>query len=233
MRPRSKRYRAAVEKKPERPQPIEQAVKTLKGYGKTKFDQTVDVVFKLGIDAKQADQAVRGSVSLPKGVGKTKKVIAFCMEGDIPAAKQAGAIEAGGDELIEKVNKGWMDFDVAISHPSLMGKVGRLGRVLGPQGKMPSPKSGTVTQDVPTAVREFAAGKVEFRNDPFGNIHAPVGKLSFPEADLKENIEAFLNHLRRVKPAAAKGQYIQRAFVSATMTPSVQLELEAHTEESE
>jgi large subunit ribosomal protein L1 len=230
---RSKRYRAAAEKQPQTPQPLDHAIKTLKSYGKTKFDQSVDIAIKLGIDAKQADQAVRGSVSLPKGIGKTKKVIAFCMEGDIAAAKAAGAIEAGGDELIDKVNKGWLDFDVAISHPALMGKVGRLGRVLGPQGKMPSPKSGTVTQDVPTAVKEFAAGKVEYRNDQFGNIHASVGKMSFPDGDLKENIQAFIDHIRRAKPAAAKGQYMQKVSISATMTPSVTLTLDAETHEEE
>lgn len=231
MRQRSKRYRAAVEKQPKAAQPIEQAVKTLKAYGSAKFDQTVDVVCKLGIDGKQADQAVRGSVSLPKGVGKSKKVIAFCMEGDIAAAKAAGAVEAGADELVDKVSKGWMDFDVAVSHPALMGKVGKLGRVLGPQGKMPSPKSGTVTQDVPTAVREFSAGRVEFRNDAGGNVHAPVGKLSFSDADLRENIEAFVAHMRRIKPPAAKGVYMQKVCIAATMTPSVQIALEAAAEE--
>jgi large subunit ribosomal protein L1 len=225
---RSKRYRKDLEKVPPKPVPIEDAVKRLKGFAKTKFDQTVDIVCHLGIDPKQADQLVRGSVSLPKGIGKSKKVIAFCGENDVAAAKAAGAIEAGADELIDKVQKGWMEFDVAVAHPSLMGKVGKLGKVLGPSGKMPSPKSGTVTPDIATAVREYSAGKVEFRNDAGGNVHAPVGKLSFPDADLCENIEAFINHLRRLKPAAAKGAYLKKVCLSGTMTPSVHLDLAAH-----
>ena len=230
---RSKRYRASIDKQPKHPVALADAVKALKTYSKTKFDQTVDIVCKLGIDPEQADQAVRGSVSLPKGVGKTKKVIAFCMEGEVAAAKAAGAIEAGADELVDKVNKGWLDFDVAIAHPALMGKVGKLGRVLGPQGKMPSPKSGTVTQDVATAVKEFAAGKIEYRNDKGGNIHAAVGKLSFSDADLQANIQAFIDHMRRVRPQTAKGQYLQKVCISGTMTPSVTLLLEAGHEEEE
>ncbi len=231
MLKRSKRYRANIEKQPQAPLSLHDAVKALKQFSALKFDQTVDIVCKLGIDANQADQAVRGSVSLPKGTGKTKKVIAFCMDGDVAAAKAAGAIEAGGDELIDKVNKGWLDFDVAISHPALMGKVGKLGRVLGPQGKMPSPKSGTVTQDVAGAVKEFAAGKIEYRNDKGGNIHAPVGKMSFSPADLEANIQAFIDHMRRVRPQTAKGQYLQRVCISGTMTPSVTIDTGAHTDE--
>ncbi len=164
---------------------------------------------------------VRGSLSLPKGIGATKRVIAFCPEGEVAAAKAAGATEAGGDELVDKIQKGWMDFDVAIAHPSLMGKVGKLGRVLGPQGKMPSPKSGTVTPDIATAVTEYAAGKLEYRNDKGGNVHAVVGKLSFSPEDLKANILAFVEHIRRTRPAAAKGQYIKKVCLSGTMTPAV------------
>jgi large subunit ribosomal protein L1 len=227
MRFRSKRYRKDVEKAPARPVSIEDGVKKLKTFTKTKFDQTVDLVMHLGIDAKQADQMLRGSISLPKGIGASKKVIAFCNEGDVAAAKAAGALEAGADELIDKVNKGWMDFDVAIAHPSLMGKVGKLGRVLGPQGKMPSPKSGTVTPDILTAVKEYSAGKVEFRNDAGGNIHAVVGKLSFGEDDLKANIAAFVEHIRRLKPASAKGHYIKKVCISGTMTPAIELEVAA------
>jgi large subunit ribosomal protein L1 len=227
MRFRSKRYRKDVEKAPARPVSIEDGVKKLKTFTKTKFNQTVDLVMHLGIDAKQADQMLRGSISLPKGIGASKKVIAFCNEGDVAAAKAAGALEAGADELIDKVNKGWMDFDVAIAHPSLMGKVGKLGRVLGPQGKMPSPKSGTVTPDILTAVKEYSAGKVEFRNDAGGNIHAVVGKLSFGEDDLKANIAAFVEHIRRLKPASAKGHYIKKVCISGTMTPAIELEVAA------
>ena len=227
MRFRSKRYKKDLEKAPAKPLVLEEGVKRLKTFSKAKFDQTVDLVLHLGIDAKQADQMIRGSISLPKGIGASKKVIAFCNEADAVAAKAAGALEAGADELIDKVTKGWMDFDVAIAHPSLMGKVGKLGRVLGPQGKMPSPKSGTVTPDIATAVKEYSAGKVEFRNDAGGNIHAVVGKLSFAEEDLKANITAFIDHIRRLKPAAAKGHYIKKICISGTMTPAVQLEFAA------
>lgn len=225
MRRRSKRYRKDLEKQPAQPVRLDEAISRLKSFGKTRFDQTVEIVCWLGIDDKQADQKVRGSVSLPKGIGASKKVIAFCNESDAAAAKAAGAVEAGGDELIEKVSKGWTDFDVAIAHPSLMGKVGKLGRVLGPQGKMPSPKGGTVTPDVATAVREYAAGKVEFRNDTGGNVHAVVGRLSFPDSDLKENVSAFLEHIRRIKPPAAKGNYIKKVCLSGTMTPSITLDV--------
>lgn len=224
MRFRSKRYKKDAELAPRGTVPIDTAVQQLKTFSKTKFDQSVDLVMHLGIDARQADQAIRGSISLPKGIGASKRVIAFCAEGDVPAAKAAGAIEAGADELIEKVQKGWAEFDVAVAHPSLMGKVGRLGRVLGPQGKMPSPKSGTVTPDIATAVKEYAAGKVEFRNDAGGNVHAVVGKLSFAPEDLKANIMAFVDHIRRMKPASAKGTYIKKICVSGTMTPGIHVD---------
>ncbi|MBK9118199.1 MAG: 50S ribosomal protein L1 [Phycisphaerales bacterium] len=225
MRFRSKRYKKDLEKIPPAPLPLEEGIKRLKTYTKTKFDQTVDLVCHLGIDPRQADQMIRGSLSLPKGIGAKKRVIAFCQDQDAEAAKAAGAIEAGGDELIDKVSKGWMDFDVAVAHPSMMGKVGKLGRVLGPQGKMPSPKSGTVTPDIATAVKEYAAGKLEFRNDNGGNVHAVVGKLSFSDEDLKENIVAFVDHIKRVKPSAAKGQYIKKICISGTMTPAVILDM--------
>lgn len=190
-------------------------------------DQTVELVLHLGIDPRQADQMLRGAISLPKGIGKARSVIAFC-DGDlVDKAKQAGAAEAGGVELVERVSKGWLDFDVAIAHPSMMGKVGKLGRILGPQGKMPTPKAGTVTPDVESAVREFAAGRLEFRNDAGGNIHFPVGKVSFSVADLKENIDAAIAHIVRLKPQATKGHYIKRVCISATHTPSVTVEVAA------
>lgn len=220
-----KRYRADAEVVPQTPQSLVEAVKVLKKFKPLKFDQTVELTLWLGIDPKQPDQAMRGSISLPHGVGRSKKVIAFC-EGDMAAAaKAAGAIEAGGDELIAKVQGGWMDFDVAIAVPTLMRTVSKLGRVLGPAGKMPSPKSGTVVEDVPTAVREYAAGKIEYRNDDFGNIHVPVGKVSFEEAKLVENIEAFIARMRALKPATSKGEYIKRACLKATMTPSIMLDV--------
>jgi large subunit ribosomal protein L1 len=169
-------------------------------------------VLLLGIDPKQTDQLVRGSLSLPHGVGKQKKVIAFCDDSEVEAAKKAGAIEAGTDELVKKIMDGWMDFDVAIASPKVMGKVGKLGRVLGPQGKMPSPKNGTVTDDVATAVAEFTAGKIEFRNDAGGNVHAVVGKQSFDKQKLVENIEAFVTHIKRIKPAAAERDLHQESL---------------------
>lgn len=225
MRHRGKRYRKDVDRQPKHSLPIADAVKALKSFSKPKFDQSVDIVFNLGIDPKQADQLVRGSVSLPNGIGATKKVIAFCPETEIAAAKAAGAIEAGHDELIDKVSKGWLDFDVAIAHPSLMGKVGKLGKVLGPQGKMPSPKSGTVTADIAGAVKEYAAGKVEFRNDSFGNVHAIVGKMSFGDDALAGNINAFIEHIRKLKPQTSKGVFMKKVVISGSMTPGVQLEV--------
>ncbi len=205
------------------------AVKTAKGYKSARkrkgFDQTVEIVLHLGIDPKQADQMVRGSVSLPKGIGASKRVIAFCPDDLTADAKAAGAIEAGADDLIKKVADGWADFDVAVAHPQLMSKVGKLGRVLGPQGKMPSPKSGTVTPEVAQAVREYSAGKLEYRNDTGGNVHAVVGKTSFSVEDLQANVEAFVDHIRRAKPPTSKGQYLKRVCLSATMTPSVTLDV--------
>jgi len=190
-------------------------------------DQTIDIVMHLGIDAKQADQMLRGAFSLPKGLGKSRTVIAFCDVATAAAAKEAGAVDAGAEELIAKIEGGWSEFDVAIAHPSMMGKVGKLGRVLGPQGKMPTPKSGTVTPDVVSAVKEFAAGRIEFRNDDGGNVHLPVGRASFAEADLKANVEAVIEHFRRLKPATAKGQYFKKVSLSATRTPSVAIAVNA------
>jgi len=188
-------------------------------------DQTVELVFHLGIDPRQADQMLRGAISLPKGIGKSRTVIAFCEGSVADEAKAAGAVEVGGDELVKKIEGGWMDFEVAVAHPSMMGKVGKLGRVLGPSGKMPSPKAGTVTPDVAQAVKDFAAGRIEFRNDSGGNIHLPVGKISFADADLKENIEAAIEHFTKLKPVAAKGTFFKRVCLAATQTPSVTINL--------
>ena len=223
MKPRSKRYKKEAQQASETPLSLDQAVDKVKSFKGVKFDQTVECVLLLGIDPKQTDQLVRGSLSLPHGVGKEKKVIAFCDESEVEAARKAGAIEAGVEELVKKVMDGWADFDVAIASPKVMGKVGKLGRVLGPQGKMPSPKNGTVTDDVATAVAEFKAGKIEFRNDAGGNVHAVVGKQSFDKKKLVENIEAFINHIRRVKPSSAKGSYIRKACLSASMSPAVEV----------
>jgi large subunit ribosomal protein L1 len=240
MPDRSVQYRKQLETRGEQKTPvgIEQAVASVKkmasikgdrsyknGRRRKSKDQTVDIVMHLGIDPKQADQMLRGAISLPKGLGKSRTVIAFCDANTAVAAKAAGAVEAGAEELIAKVEGGWSDFDVAIAHPSMMGKVGKLGRVLGPQGKMPTPKAGTVTPDIVNAVKEFAAGRIEFRNDDGGNVHLPVGKASFPEGDLKANIEAVLDHFKKIKPATAKGTFFKKVSISATRTPSVQLEV--------
>jgi large subunit ribosomal protein L1 len=221
MRVRSKRYQKESQQVSKEPVNLTEAVEKIKSLKAVKFDQSVECVLNLGIDPKQADQLVRGSISLPHGIGKQKKVIAFCDDSEAEAARKAGAIEAGCDELVKKVTDGWMDFDVAIASPKVMGKVGKLGRVLGPQGKMPSPKNGTVTPDVATAVAEFAAGKVEFRNDAGGNVHVVVGKQSFESSKLLENIEAFVSHLKKIKPSAAKGTYIKKMCISSTMGPSL------------
>jgi large subunit ribosomal protein L1 len=223
MRHRGKKYKKQFEALVKEPVEIADAVKQIKSVASAGFDQSIDCVVQLGIDPKQADQQIRGSVSLPHGIGKQKKVIAFCEGPDVEGAKQAGAIEAGCDELVEKIQGGWTDFDVAIASPKVMGKVGKLGRVLGPQGKMPSPKNGTVTPEVSRAVSEFAAGKVEFRNDAGGNVHVVVGKQSFEEEKLVGNIEAFITHIKRIRPATAKGSYIKNVYISATMSPSVQI----------
>lgn len=227
MRGRSKRHTANLQKiERDKKYSMDEGVKVLKSVvGGTKFTQTVNLVMHLGIDPKQADQMIRGAVSLPKGIGATKKVIAFCEGEDVEKAKAAGAIEAGLDELVKKITDGWSDFDVSIAHPRSMGKVGKLGRVLGPQGKMPSPKNGTVTADIETAVKEFAAGKIEFRNDAGGNVHAVVGRANFSEEDLKENIQAFIGHIRRLKPTTSKGTFIKRVCLSGTMSPAVELDV--------
>ncbi|UCF15512.1 MAG: 50S ribosomal protein L1 [Phycisphaerales bacterium] len=224
MRIRSKRYKEESEQSGKETLSLKAAVEKIKSFKSVKFDQTVECVMQLGIDPKQADQLVRGSISLPNGIGKQKRVIAFCEDSDVEAAKGAGAIEAGCDELVKKVSDGWTDFDVAIASPKVMGKVGKLGRVLGPQGKMPSPKNGTVTANVTEAVREFAAGKVEFRNDSGGNVHVVVGKQSFETNKLVENIEAFIAHIKRIKPTATKGAYLKKMCISATMSPSITVE---------
>lgn len=221
MRVKSKRYKKESQQSVKEALNLPEAVEKIKSFNSTKFDQSIECVLNLGIDPKQADQAIRGSLSLPHGIGKKKTVIAFCEDSDMEAVKQAGAIEAGCDDLVKKISDGWMDFDVAIASPKVMGKVGKLGRVLGPQGKMPSPKNGTVTNDVVTAVAEFAAGKVEYRNDSGGNVHVVVGKQSFNAKQLIENIDAFVSHIKKIKPTSAKGTYIKKMFISATMSPSV------------
>jgi large subunit ribosomal protein L1 len=205
------------------PVPLPEAIRMLKQFGTTKFNQTVEVSTNLGIDPRQSDQNVRGSVALPHGIGKSVRVAVFAQGDNAEKATAAGADIVGGDDLAQKIKGGFMDFDVALATPDMMGVVGPLGRLLGPRGLMPSPRSGTVTTDISSAVREFKAGKIEFRNDKGGNVAAPVGKLNFSEAQLLENIQTFLNHLRSVKPATAKGMYIRSVTISATMSPGIRV----------
>lgn len=225
MRAKTKRYKKESEQLGKENISLADAIEKIKSFQSVKFDQSVECVMHLGIDPKQADQLVRGSISLPHGIGKQKKVIAFCEDSDAEAARSAGAIEAGCDELVKKITDGWMDFDVAIASPKVMSRVGKLGRVLGPQGKMPSPKNGTVTGEVAKAVAEFAAGKVEFRNDAGGNIHVVVGKQSFDKEKLLDNVEAFVSHIKKVKPTASKGTYIKKVSISATMSPGIAIDI--------
>ncbi|QOV89208.1 50S ribosomal protein L1 [Humisphaera borealis] len=221
---RSKRYKEAATKKVTAPVSVDQAIDVLKSFKPTKFDQSVELIFNLGIDPKHADQIVRGSVSLPHGIGKSKRVVAFCPEHLKVAALNAGAIKAGGQELVAEIEKeNFTDFDVAIATPDMMRFVGRLGKVLGPKGLMPSPKAGTVTADVGTAVREYAAGKVEFRNDTGGNVHTVVGKVSFEKGQLAENINAMIAQVRKLKPQTSKGAYVRKVVVKSTMSPAVEL----------
>ena len=223
MAHQSKRFRALSGKAPAEPVPLADAIKQLKAFGTTKFNQTVEVSTNLGIDPRQSDQNVRGSVALPHGIGKSVRVAVFAQGDNAEKATAAGADIVGGDDLAQKIKGGFMDFDVALATPDMMGVVGPLGRVLGPRGLMPSPRSGTVTTDITSAVREFKAGKIEFRSDKGGNVAAPVGKLNFTETQLLENITTFLNHLRTVKPAAAKGTYIRTVTISATMSPGIRV----------
>jgi large subunit ribosomal protein L1 len=221
---RSKRYKEAATKAVADPQPVEKAVEVVKSFKGTKFDQSVELIFSLGIDAKHADQMIRGSLSLPHGIGKAKRVIAFCPDHLTTAALNAGAVQAGGQELVQKIEKdNFTDFDVAIATPDMMRFVGRLGKVLGPKGLMPSPKAGTVTADIGNAVREYAAGKIEFRNDAGGNVHCVVGKVSFDNGKLVDNINAMVAQIRKMKPQASKGAYFKKVVIKATMTPAVQL----------
>ncbi len=225
MMAQSKRMKALAAKVPgKKALPLSEAVGLLKQFGNTKFDQTVEIAMRLGVDAKQADQIVRGSIVLPNGIGKSLRVIVFAKGDKVDEAKAAGAEEVGGPELAEKIKGGWTDFDVCIAAPDMMGVVGPLGKVLGPRGLMPSPRAGTVTPDIAKVVKEYKAGKVEFRNDAGGIVHAVVGKLSFDQAKLTENIQAFINHILAIKPSAVRGQYVKSVAISATMSPSVRVQ---------
>lgn len=219
----SKRMRAMIALKPKTddPIPLADAVGVLKSFPPTKFDQTVEVHMRLGIDAKQADQIIRGSLVLPHGIGKAKRVVVFAKGNLAEDAKAAGAEVVGGEELAKRIKEGWTDFDVCIAAPDMMGLVGPLGKVLGPRGLMPSPRAGTVTAEISRTVSEYRAGKVEFRNDPTGIVHAVVGKASFDSAKLVANIKAFVDHIQAMQPSSVRGQFVRSVSISATMTPGI------------
>ena len=225
MPKQSKRFRALLKVAPPTKETVslDKAVERLKQFGNTKFDQAIEIHMRLGVDPKQADQIVRGSVVLPHGIGKAQRVLVFAKGELAAAATAAGADFVGQEELATKVKDGWTDFDVCIAAPDMMGLVGPLGRVLGPRGLMPSPRAGTVTPDVAKVVKEYKAGKVEFRNDNGGIVHAIVGKASFDAPKLKENIEAFVNYVLGLKPHSVKGVYVKSVALCATMSPSVRI----------
>lgn len=225
MSPPGKRRRANLEilGKIDGPQDTAGAVSIVKSFKEPKFDQAVEVCIHLGIDPKHADQQLRGSISMPNGTGKTARVICFCNEGDAEKATTAGAIEAGGDALIEKIEGGWLDFDIAVASPTMMKSVSKLGRILGTKGLMPSPKAGTVTEDIVNAVREYSTGKTEYRNDEGGNISVVIGKMSFDETALVENCEFLLETINTIRPASVKGDYIKKIVICGSMTPGVQI----------
>jgi large subunit ribosomal protein L1 len=221
----SKRYDASAAKiAPDKPYSLDEAIGVLKAMPAAKFDESVDLSFRLGVDPKHADQMVRGAVVLPHGIGKTVRVAVFAKGEKEREAREAGADTIGAEDLVEKVQGGWMDFDTAIATPDLMGQVGRLGKVLGPRGLMPNPKLGTVTFDISRAVREAKAGKVEFRVDKAGNIHTPVGKRSFNEQQLRDNAMSLIEAIVRAKPSASKGIYLRSLTVSSTMSPGVPID---------
>jgi large subunit ribosomal protein L1 len=219
----SKRMRSMLALKPksEAPIPLADAVGVLKSFPPTKFDQTVEIHMRLGIDPKQADQIIRGSLVLPHGIGKSKRVVVFAKGNLAEDAKAAGAEAVGADDLAKRIKEGWTDFDVCIAAPDMMGMVGPLGKVLGPRGLMPSPRAGTVTADIGKTVREYKAGKVEFRNDPTGIVHAVVGKASFDAAKLVDNIRAFVDFIVAMQPSSVRGQFVKSISISATMTPGI------------
>jgi large subunit ribosomal protein L1 len=226
MKRRGKKYRAAVEKLEKRPYRIDEAIPFLQANKIAKFDETVELHMVLGVDPKHADQMVRGTVVLPNGLGKSKTVVVIASGEKLAEAEKAGADFVGGEELVKKIQtENWLDFDAVVATPDMMKSVGRLGKVLGPRGLMPNPKTGTVTQDVALAVNEIKAGKVEFRTDKAGVIHAPVGKLSFAKDKLAENVTAFIEAVVKAKPSAAKGRYVQGVTVASTMSPGIDLDV--------
>ena len=223
---RSKAYNASAEKiEPGKIYAPLEAVRLAKGTTSIKYDATVEVAMRLGVDPRKADQMVRGTVNLPHGTGKTARVLVFANADKAEAAREAGADFVGSDDLLEKVSGGWLDFDAVVATPDMMGKVGRLGKVLGPRGLMPNPKTGTVTTDVAKAVTEIKGGKIEFRVDKHSNVHFIVGKAAFPAEQLEENIKAALDEIVRSKPSSAKGRYIQKGTVTTTFGPGIPLDV--------
>ena len=224
-----KKFRDAVSRVPEGTvHPPADAVGLVKDLSFAKFDETVDIAIRLGVDPRHADQIVRGTVVLPHGTGKTARVLVIAQGDKAREAEEAGA-DFVGVEYVQKIKDGWLDFDVAVATPDLMGQVGQLGRVLGPRGLMPTPKAGTVTFDVGKAVREIKAGKIEYRVDKTGNLHAPIGKVSFSQDQLADNLGAFMDSVMRAKPAAAKGKYVRSITVSSTMGPGVPIDENLYT----
>ena len=223
---RGKKYTAALEKiEPNKKYSLEEAVTKVKEVAFAKFDETVELTMWLGVDPRKADQLVRGTIVLPHGLGGKAKVVVVIAQGDkIKEAEEAGADFAGGDELVEKIKGGWLDFDAVVATPDMMRSVGTLGKILGPRGLMPNPKTGTVTMDVKTAIQETKAGKVEYRVDKTGVIHSPVGKVSFNEANLLENTKTLINAVMKAKPTTAKGRYLKKINLAATMSPGVLLD---------
>jgi len=223
---RGKKYLAAMEKvEPGKRYTLEEAVLKLKEIAFAKFDETVELTMWLGVDPRKADQLVRGTIVLPHGLGGAAKKVVVIAQGDkIREAQEAGADEVGGDDIVEKIKGGWLEFDALIATPDMMGKVGQLGKVLGPRGLMPNPKTGTVTMDVKTAIQETKAGKVEYRVDKTGVIHSPVGKVSFDEGKLAENAKVLINAVIKAKPTTAKGRYLKKINLAATMSPGVLLD---------
>ena len=219
-----KKFAAARAAVPERPHTIEEAVPLMQKVKFAKFDETVEMALRLGVDPKHADQMVRGTVVLPHGLGKSKKVLAIAGADKQKEAQQAGADHVGGEEMVDKIQGGFMDFDAVVATPDMMRAVGKLGKVLGPRGLMPNPKTGTVTTDIAKAVKEIKAGKVEFRVDKTGIIHAPVGKMSFATPSLVENAHALVESIVKAKPAAAKGKYLRSVTVSSTMGPGIRID---------
>jgi large subunit ribosomal protein L1 len=224
MAQHGKKYRASAEKVEHRPYQLDEAVQLLKQIAYAKFNETVELSLLLGVDPKHADQMVRGTTVLPHGTGQTKRVLVIAQGDKQKEAQEAGADFVGGDDMVAKIQEGWIDFDAVIATPDMMRSVGKLGKVLGPRGLMPNPKTGTVTFDVAKALQEIKAGKVEFRVDKTSIIHVPVGKISFTPEQLRDNATAIINAVRKAKPAAAKGKYVRSMYISSTMSPSIQLD---------